>query len=98
MSATENEQTSIYEKTIEDVELENALDERGRLRDKRKVLNKQIRDVEGAAQVKIDALELGEDSAVRCGKWLLAMRRSDPKDVSFTRGGGTQLRITLLDE
>jgi hypothetical protein len=98
VSATENAQTSIYEKEIEDPELETALNKRGNLREMRKELNRKIRDAEGAVAEKVEELELGEDGAVRCGKWLLALRRTEVKDVSFNRGGGTRLQISLLDE
>lgn len=98
MSATESAQTTLYEKEIEDPELEKALDQRQALRDKRKDLNTKIRDAEGAVSTKIEELELGEEAPVRVGRYLIALRRTEPKDVQFTRGGGTRLQISLLDD
>ena len=91
------EQTSLAEKIVEDPELEAALESRQKLREQRKDLNRKIRDAEGAAQTKIDALELGIEAPVRVGRFVLTLKQTDAKDVSFTRGGGTRLQISLFD-
>jgi hypothetical protein len=97
VSATETPQISLYEKEIEDKELEKALDKRLELREQRKETNRKIRDTEGALATMIEALELGEEAPVRVGRFLIALRRTEAKDVAFTRGGGTRLQISLLD-
>jgi hypothetical protein len=98
MSTTVDAQVSIYEKTIEDEALEAALDRRQELRGERKDLNRKIRDAEGTVTTKIEELELGEDAPVRVGKYVLTLTRSKVTDVAFTRGGGTRLQVSLLDE
>jgi hypothetical protein len=97
VSATETPQISLYEKEITDKTLEKALDRRQALREERKELNRQIRDAEGSVSEKIQELELGEEAPVRVGRYLIALRRTEAKDVAFTRGGGTRLQISLLD-
>jgi len=92
------EQTSLYETTIENAELEAALESRQSLREKRKDLNKRIRDAEGAADRQIEELELGEGSSVRVGRFLIVVKRSEAKEVAFTRGGDLKTQISLLPE
>lgn len=92
------EQTSLYETQIENEALEKALETRQDLREQRKALNKKIRDAEGVADTHIAELELGEGSVVRIGRFLIAVKRTEAKDVSFTRGGDLRTQISLLPD
>jgi len=92
------EQTNLWERQIEDEALESALEARQKLRDQRKDLNRRIRDAEGAARTQIDALELGEGAVVRVGRFLVSVKRTEAKEVQFTRGGDLKTQISLLPE
>jgi hypothetical protein len=101
VSATENPQTSIYEKVVEDPALEKALKLRQAAKVDRQEANRAFNEADGKIAGLVDAnpeLELGEDASVRVGDFVLTLKRSEVKDVSFTRGGGTRLQISLLDE
>jgi hypothetical protein len=97
---SEQAQTSIYEKQIEDGALEKALDRRQAAKEARRDANRAFTEADGVVAGLIEAnpeLELGEDAPVRVGNYVLTLTRSEERDVSFKRGGGSRLQISLLD-
>ena len=97
-AATEEPQTSIYETVIENGDLEQALEKRQQLKDKAKAANKLARDADAVARNEIEKLELGLDAAVRCGRFVVALRAVAAKEVSFTTDPTTRLTIRKLDD
>lgn len=88
----------MYEKTVEDKNLEAALESRFNLVGERKALNKRFKEVDAKARTLLAELELGEDSVVRVGRFLVSRRRVPSREVAFSTDPTTRLQISLLPE
>jgi hypothetical protein len=99
MPAKANPQTSIYEKVVEDAELEAALERREELREARSAAVARFgeADVEVRAAI-AEKLELGIDAAARVGRFVITKKMRAGRSVSFEAEPKETLAISLLDE
>ena len=96
---TVNVQDGLFDQVIDDAELEAVLDEREKRRQKRLAANTAFKEKHDVAKGKLDALDLPDDTVVRCGRHRITVKRTEPKDVAFTTGGKRQMRIfPILDD
>lgn len=92
-------QTSIYETTIENPELEQALAARESMKDKASEARHNLKVADERAKAMIEEkLELGDDVAVRIGGFVVARRAVKGRDVSFQTAPSTRIWIKALKE
>lgn len=91
--AGEHQQDGLFDQVIEDAELEAVLDEREKLRQKKLAATTAYKERHDVAKAKLDALDLADDTVVRCGRHRITVKRTEVKDVAFTTGGKRQMRI-----
>jgi hypothetical protein len=88
-----SQQDGLFDQVVEDEELEAVLDEREKLRQKKLAATKAYKERHDVAKGKLDALDLPDDSTVRCGRHRITVKRSAARHVSFDTGGQRTLRI-----
>lgn len=98
MSAAPEPQTSIYETTLDDPDLEEALEERQKLKDAFSTARALYEEANEKAKGRLGDIDLGMDAPVRVGRFLVTRRMSKPRAVSFETNSKVQLRIAVLDE
>ena len=91
-------QTSIYETTREDPELEAALRSRESMKTKLGEAQQNFKVHDDAAQKLIAAIELGDDAAVRVGDFVITAKRTKARTVqSFEVASAQRIRIKPID-
>jgi hypothetical protein len=90
-------QVSLYETTIENAELEAALEELQETKEKLRPLNKQKKDGAAAAKLLVEALDLS-DGPVRVGRFVIALKPTAARHVEFDADPGERLVIKLLED
>lgn len=91
-------QTSLYETTIQDADLEAALDERETAKGVASNARKEYREADDHARALIDGLDLGDGAPVRCGRFVIERRPVAARSVAFDTEPTTRLWITTLDD
>jgi hypothetical protein len=95
-AAEANPQTSLYETTIDNPELEVLLENREKAKNSAKALSKKARDADAAAKVALEGLDLGEAAPVRIGRFIVTLRAVPSRKVQFETDPTTRLNIKLL--
>jgi hypothetical protein len=90
-------QTSIDERTIEDGDLEAALEKRERAKATAAKARKVYTEADEDAKARITRLEVGA-GPVRVGRFVIASRTVEPRLVSFETGPSTRITIALAKE
>lgn len=99
MPARAEPQTSIYEKVVEDAELEAKLERREELRQAKADATSKFREVDEETRGLIsERLELGVGAVVRIGNFIVTKKRSAGGTVSFEKQPKERLSISLIDE
>lgn len=96
MSARVDPQTSLYEVTIENPELEAALEDREKLRQRAAKARSAYAEADEVA--KGLAATLVDDAPVRVGRFVLTRRRVPPRSIAFETEGSTRLTIRPIAE
>lgn len=91
-------QTSIYETTLENPELEEQLKAREARKSELSTARQNFETSDKAAQALIDKIELGEDAAVRVGDFVISQKLGKAGHVEFERKASLRTRIRKLDE
>lgn len=91
-------QASIYETTIENAELETALEDLQKARDRAKSARTKVREADDKVRPLIDELELGDDAPVRVGRFVITRKRVAPREVAFTTDSSVRLYIRPIPE
>ena len=97
-SARRNAQTSIYETTIENPEIEEALRSR---EDKASRLSTARQNYENAnerAQELLKGLDLGDGTVVRIGAFIVTSKMDKGRDVAFKTDPQMRIRIKPVKE
>lgn len=95
-NAAENPQTSLYETTIENAELEALLEKRDELKTKAAGARKRFEAVDVEAREAIEKLDIA-DAPVRIGKYVVKVVQTSTRTVeSFEVAGGSRLKISPL--
>lgn len=98
MSTTAKPQTSIYETTIENPDIEDALEKRDQLRERASEARALFKEADDAAKAKLAALDLGNDAPIRCGRFVITRRMREARSVSFETEASVQLRISTIGD
>lgn len=93
MPASRNPQTSIYETTIENPELEEALRSRQDKADRLSTARQNYDTSNKRAQELIAKLELGDDTVVRVGDFIITAKMDKGRDVAFKTDPQLRFRI-----
>ena len=91
-------QTSIYETTREDPELEKALETRQAKKDVVDEAKHNFKVADDLVKPMIDALDLGHDAAIRVGRFVIVQKPRKGGHREFDVAASTQTRIKVLDE
>jgi hypothetical protein len=86
-------QTSIYETTLEKPELEEALKVRESMDERRSTANHNFKNADERARKLIDDLELGDDTVVRVGDFIISSKMAKGRDVAFKTDPQLRIRI-----
>lgn len=97
MTVVDFPQASIYETTIENAELEEALEEREKAKTRATAERKKFRERDEAAKALVATLDLA-DAPVRVGRFLLTQSEVAGRSVAFETEPSTRLRIRLLED
>lgn len=98
MSTTAKPQTSIYETTIENPDIEDALEKRDQLRERASEARALFKEADDAAKAKLQALDLGTDAPVRVGRFVVKRIMRQGRSVSFETEASVQLRISTIGD
>lgn len=98
MSTREKPQTSIYETTIENTEIEDALEKRFELREKASAARALFQEADEKAKGKLGDLDLGSDAPVRIGRFVVTRTMRAARSVSFETEAKVSLKITPLED
>lgn len=91
-------QISLYEREIKNTALEDALEKRQAVKDRRKKLNKEFREIDVLAKSLLEAVELGQGSSIRVGRFLVRLSPVASREVAFTAEATSRLQISLIPE
>jgi hypothetical protein len=91
-------QTSLYEVTVEDDELEKLLEQRQDAKEAATVARTHYNTADDAVKAKLSTLDLGDGAPVRVGRFVVARRPVKGRAVSFETGDTTRLTISLLPD
>ncbi len=98
MAVSEQPQTSIYEKTIEDQALEDTLENRDTLRQAASEARAFFKEADDKAKAAIAGLDLGNDAPVRVGRFVLTRKMRPARSVSFETEAKITTKISTIDE
>ena len=98
MPGRRESQTSIYETTLDKPELEEALKVRESMADRRSTANHNIKNADERARKLIDDLELGDDTVVRVGDFIISSKMAKGRDVAFKTDPQLRIRIKPVKE
>jgi hypothetical protein len=96
-SAAADPQTSIYETTLDNPELEALLETRDKAKASARAVNKKAKEADDAAKAALEGLDLGTDATVRIGRFVVTLKNTPSKSVSFDTAAGTRWSIRPLD-
>lgn len=97
MPVTSQPQTSLYETTIEDVELERLLEAREAKREARTAAQGEFKEADEAAKGRLSALDIA-DAPVRVGRFVVSRRSVKAREVSFSTSPTSRLVINRLPD
>lgn len=98
MAVKQTPQTSIYEETLDDTELEKKLAERQKLKEKASEARALFEEADQKVKAAINDLDLGLDAPVRCGNYLITRTMRKGRDVSFSTEAKMQLKIATIGD
>ncbi|HEY7620307.1 MAG TPA: hypothetical protein VH834_11070 [Solirubrobacteraceae bacterium] len=91
-------QASLYEATIENAELEQALEDRERQRNAVAASRKRFREIDDRTKLLVADLDLGDDAPVRVGRFLITRTAVAARSVAFDTEPTTRLTIRTLED
>lgn len=91
-------QTSIYETTIENADLEAALERREQAKAKAGAARGEFKQADDHAKALIENLDLGDDAPVRVGGFVITRRQVPGGVVSFEKNASTRTYIRPIGE
>lgn len=97
LAAVPEPQQSLYETTLENPELEAALVERANRKAAAKAANKKATTAHERVVELVEGLDLA-DAPVRVGDYVLQLKPTKPRSVSFETAAGSRLVIRPLPE
>lgn len=98
MAPRRKPQTSIYETTIENAELEQALTTRESMKDRESTARHNMKLADERAKGLISGLDLSDDTPIRVGDFVIEIKQTKPRDVAFKTEPGTRISIKGVKE
>lgn len=98
MAVKDAPQTSIYETTIEDEQLERELEQRQTLREKASTAQALFKEADEKAKARIQTLDFGTGAPVRVGRFVLTRTVRAARSVSFETDTKVTTKITTIDD
>jgi hypothetical protein len=92
-----DDQFAFDEKVIEDPDLEEALEDREKVKAQRSALNAKFKEKHEHAADLIDELDITEDTVVRCGRFRLTVSKAAARSVEFTTSPTERLTISTVE-
>jgi len=89
-------QASLYEETIENADLEAALEQRQKLKEKIRPLNKQKKEADAKVKALVDIADIA-DAPVRIGRFVISRKQTEARHVEFDADASERIQIKLLD-
>lgn len=91
-------QDGLFDRIVEDPELEALLDERAKRGAAKKVANAKFKEKHDAVKTRVEELNLEDDSIVRCGRHRIKVVRTAVRSVSFETGGTRRMYFSELSD
>jgi hypothetical protein len=91
-------QTSIYETTLERPDIEEALETRHSMSERKSTATHNLKVADDRARELLEALELGDGAAVRIGRFVVWQKRYAGREVSFSTDAKSRIRIKPIKE
>lgn len=95
MSVTEDPQTSIDERVIEQSAPEEALEERERRNNSRKELTRQFKEADDRARALLSEFDLQDGEVARCGRFRISKKSIPSRSVAFETSPSSRIQIQL---
>lgn len=92
------QQTGLFDRVIEHPELEKLLDERAAANVKKLAATAKYKEKHDAAKALLEAQDLEDGTVIRVGNHRVTVKRSEPRDVSFTTSAKRTIRIFPLGD
>jgi hypothetical protein len=92
-----DDQFAFDEKVIEDPDLEEALEDREKVKAQRSALNAKFKEQHDHALDLIDELDIPEETVVRCGRFRLTKSKVAARSVEFTTSPTERLNISTVE-
>jgi uncharacterized protein (DUF3084 family) len=92
-----DEQSSIYDREVENPELERALEEREKLRERKAKATKNYVEAHELVTALVTELAL-DDAPVRVGRFVLSRREVAGRQVAFETSPSSRLQIQLIPD
>ena len=96
--ANSDDQLAFDEKVVDDPDLENALEEREKVKAQRAALNAKFKEKHEKAVELIDDLGVTEDTVVRCGRFRVSKSHVASRSVEFTTSPTKRLTISTVEQ
>lgn len=97
-SSAVDPQDGLFDKVIEDADLEAALEERERIRLQRLEVNHAFKTADEQAKNALVDHDISAGDVVRCGRFRIKKTAIQPRQVSFDTSGSERLNIGTIDE
>lgn len=91
------EQLGFDEQTIEDPELESALEERQKRKNSLDAVRKQFDEADDLATAGIAKLELPEGGAARVGRFRITRTALPAASIEFERKASSRIKISMVE-
>ena len=98
MAVTARPQTSLYETTIEDTDLENALEERQKLREKASEARALFKEADDKTKARVALLDLGNGAPARVGRFVITRKVRAARSVAFETEAKVSTTISMLKD
>jgi hypothetical protein len=95
--AKSDDQLAFDEKVIDDPDLEEALEDREKVKSQRSALNAKFKEKHEQAVELIDELDITEDTVIRCGRFRVSKSPVAPRSVEFTTNPTERLTISTVE-
>ena len=98
MSVRAMPQASLYEQTVENAELEEALEAREKAKEKSGAARKVYREAHDKAKALVETVELADETPVRVGRFVLTRKTVPARAVNFETEESSRLAISLIPD
>lgn len=91
-------QDGLFDRTVDDSNLEALLDQREDLKRARKEAQAAFKETDDAVKARIAEFDLPDGEVARCGKYRIEKKATKPRSVAFETEGSSRLDIKLFED